>query len=712
MKNPVLKRILRILAWAVGSLVALLILILCAVAWILTPERLTPLVEKYASEYLTADLKAERVELTVWKSFPYVELDAKGIHLTSRALQGQPDSVMKALPADAARLADAGSIHASINPWHLLRGVIRIGDVKAKGLGLNLVAYSPEVANYLITPPSEPSESKPMRFEFDNIDISAEGGMRYFDASAGLDLLLNRPMLTASQTDDNIKLAFSSPLSFTADGHKYLNAVPLGLSGNFLFKQDPMALSSKDMEITLWNLPVQLAFGLDLSDNPALTECNLTLPPLEVMPLLRMAAPELLADMPELKGLDTNLSFGLKANVKCPWRFDSKDLPDVQVSYEIPPCRVDYSSPSIPEKLSINPLTLSGTFTYTGANPSASVADIPVFTASGDGIDLSLTARVDEALSDDPLITLTSRGKTDISHFASLLPFSGAVLKGTVSADASVKCHLSDITEQRWQNLDANGRVEMRGLLFSLPVMATKFYAGLATITLGSDMDTHDTGRGLVQGMLRAQLSVDTAYCGVPGISVDLRDLDLKAGTTPAMLAENTSKQVMPMGLKLTAGRMKANSQVDTMHVLARNFTASGSITRYEGNTHSPLMKAQVTAQRLRYTDPYTRMGIRGVEADLQAHLRQRKSNAKRNTGANHSQAQQENVVDLSVNDGLKALIRKWGVEGGLRADRVNLTYISYPVRTRLTNLALDFNLDSLHLHRAYLSSQNHRMSR
>ena len=68
--NRWLKRIFKILGWTILSLILIVVIALGAVVWVRTPERLTPMVEKYANEFLDAKVKVERVELTFWKTFP------------------------------------------------------------------------------------------------------------------------------------------------------------------------------------------------------------------------------------------------------------------------------------------------------------------------------------------------------------------------------------------------------------------------------------------------------------------------------------------------------------------------------------------------------------------------------------------------------------------------------------------------------------------
>ncbi len=49
-KRSPLKRIALIAVWIVGVMVALVVLLFCGIAWILTPQRLTPIVEKAVND--------------------------------------------------------------------------------------------------------------------------------------------------------------------------------------------------------------------------------------------------------------------------------------------------------------------------------------------------------------------------------------------------------------------------------------------------------------------------------------------------------------------------------------------------------------------------------------------------------------------------------------------------------------------------------------
>ena len=67
------RHIWRVVKWLVAAVAAVLVLVCAVVGTVvayLQPARLTPLVCKYADEYLLADIEAAKVELSFWSTFP------------------------------------------------------------------------------------------------------------------------------------------------------------------------------------------------------------------------------------------------------------------------------------------------------------------------------------------------------------------------------------------------------------------------------------------------------------------------------------------------------------------------------------------------------------------------------------------------------------------------------------------------------------------
>ena len=156
--TPIWRQALRWLAGITVTIAVLTALILCLAVWIFTPQRLTPLIERYASEYLYADVTAGRVELTVWSTFPRIRLDVDSLTVVSRTLRDLPASVRDSLPPYADTLLHVDRLSGGINLAKTALGTIELHDVEIVRPAINLVQATPDAANYTIVPATDEAD--------------------------------------------------------------------------------------------------------------------------------------------------------------------------------------------------------------------------------------------------------------------------------------------------------------------------------------------------------------------------------------------------------------------------------------------------------------------------------------------------------------------------------------------------------------------------
>ncbi|MDE6074319.1 MAG: hypothetical protein K2F80_06955, partial [Muribaculaceae bacterium] len=125
-KKPLWVKILKIAGWSVVSVIILLIVVSSLIVWILTPERLTPIVESRVNEMIDGHMKVGRVELTFWHTFPKMTVDVDSLGVISHSLAETPDSVKSKLPADTDSLLFIGRFHGGINVSDLMLGRITL----------------------------------------------------------------------------------------------------------------------------------------------------------------------------------------------------------------------------------------------------------------------------------------------------------------------------------------------------------------------------------------------------------------------------------------------------------------------------------------------------------------------------------------------------------------------------------------------------------
>lgn len=713
-KAPWWKKSLKILGWTIGGFVGLLIILMCLAAWILTPERLTPLVEKYGSQYLNADLKVKRVELTVWSSFPKIKLDVTDLTIISRTLDSQPDSVKNALGENYKNLLSLSSASGSINPWSLFSGTIVLGDIDADGVNLNLVSYNETINNYDIFPPSEPeSKNKERTYKLRFGDINIRGGsIRYFDAESGIDVRLASPSLSIRPSNrecSRLETSISGMLSVFMDKEQICNMWPVNLKGPVEWNAETMDVSMNDYSLGIAIFDCRLTAAMNLEDEPLLKSCDFSLLPFKVSTLLKSLPGDMLEEYAMLRDIDTDMTVALNAKVRCPWKFDSPEFPDVNIDFNVPGGNLIFKDSDGKPLLRLNKIALSGSFFYNGKKPELSYLDIPLLELRGDGASLAVNLGIEEMLSENPLIRFGSRGSVDLSVFSDFIPYVGSLLQGSISADASLTARLDDLMNLRYENIDADGSLQVRDFVCELPALATHLYSHIADFYFGNSISA-DAAH--IPGKLLASARVDTLRYNADGMELTLGQASLRADASDKLLTRKAgSKQITPMKMSLSARNFRMISNADTTKVRAGELKMEGSITRYEENSESPLLEASLTASRLRYADPTMRLSMKKMSSSVNAHLRSRKNKRnKKPKRMNYSRNTEHNLT-LEVDEGMRDIFKRWGIAGNLSSDNMRVTHIMYPVPVNIRNLNLDFSLDSVRLHRATIVSQANSLS-
>lgn len=108
------KRFFRITAIVISVFAAVVLLAMMAISLILTPSRLTPLINKYSNIYLNASVNFDTVSVSVFKSFPFVGIEMSNGEIVSRVFDTLPDSLREMLPVRADSLVSFKKISVSV----------------------------------------------------------------------------------------------------------------------------------------------------------------------------------------------------------------------------------------------------------------------------------------------------------------------------------------------------------------------------------------------------------------------------------------------------------------------------------------------------------------------------------------------------------------------------------------------------------------------
>ena len=155
------------------SLLGLVVLTVVVALWlILTPARLTSIVNKLSDKFILCENSFEDVDLTLFKTFPYVGLDVKGVTLKNEMEGAQSDT-----------LASIESVCVGINLREYLKHQnIEVEKLVIENANVNLYTNGEGISNYDIFPSSEDTTaSEP--FEMPELVSLQSIKLKHFDAS-------------------------------------------------------------------------------------------------------------------------------------------------------------------------------------------------------------------------------------------------------------------------------------------------------------------------------------------------------------------------------------------------------------------------------------------------------------------------------------------------------------------------------------------------
>ena len=151
-----MKKAFKITWISLASILGVIIIaIVIALYLVLSPKRLTSLVNKYAADYITCDYNIGRVNLTLFKTFPDVGLEIKDVVLINPT---------EGCPSDTLAAIDECVVSANLKKI-LFENEIIVNSCMLDGGVVNAFFNKDGSSNFDIFPPSEPEEETPDTIE-------------------------------------------------------------------------------------------------------------------------------------------------------------------------------------------------------------------------------------------------------------------------------------------------------------------------------------------------------------------------------------------------------------------------------------------------------------------------------------------------------------------------------------------------------------------
>ncbi len=724
----------RIVKWVIGIAVAAVLLVMLAVGvavMILTPERLTPLVEKYASEYLDADVKAARVELKYWSTFPRLELTVDSLEVVSRSLAGLPEAEKRGLPQWADSLAAVERFHGGVNILELMRYSVVLDNVELRNPRVNAVIVNDSVANFNIVPPSEPDTVESThgmpRISIDRFSITGIFPIRYYNAADSVqgDLTL-KPSALEGKDAPMYRLTFGGEAGYIAPGLPRLKAVTFGLNGRIDWDYDnPREVALRDFTAELGPVGVKFSTEVEAADEALVIKAlDAKLQRLDVSKLIAWLPPQWTGAARKVK---TNMAIEASVKLKSPYSVGGDKLPALTASLAVPSCRLSYRN------MLLNEIVVDITADMAGNDLDKATVDVERLKVIGRGVgfETSLSAR---RFMSDPSVKGWFKGGIRFENLAPevwrLMP---CTMRGTMVADTEFDLRRSMIDRANFHRLNINGEVNLNGFTMLMNDKSMDAYVRHARLRFSAGRSVEGEA-GAIDSLLAVGMRVDTMAVNMMPLHITGRDLTAGIGVENRRTS-SVPGTIVPLGGRVSAGRIKMVNLSDSSIIALRDILGRASLRRYENEARRPQLMFAFDASRIRYRDTVNRLSLADAHVGLQIHPNKRpRMNARTgeifdsiraarpelradsvyNLARAEARAQRRarrlasgdtvrrrrndgrDRIDMRADKETQSLLKWFDASGSVRASRGRLMTPLFPLRNRLSNVDVRFNMDSI----------------
>lgn len=697
------RKVTKIVLWTVAGIVLLAAILAGVGAWMLTPSRLTGLVNRELSRRLNADVTAHNVRLDLFSTYPIAR-----VSIDSLTIDCRPDSVRTAdgkIMADARQLLKTSAVTACLDVRKLLHKDIDLQYAGVDSMRLNLVRFSPARSNWNILP-AKIKPVKDLTFAFDTLSLT-HGAVRFRDMVSATDvsLAIDPEASILPQGSDSYRSSIPAKASVSMKGRKYLTDLPLLLEGDTKLTFTPFALSTKDFTVKLGDITGLVTLDMSMNPEIRINAFDWKLSPFGVGELLKLIPA---SAAPWLSGLRAEAPISGSVTLTEPYTVGKGIYPTLTAQVVLPHGSLRYDNPQY-GTYSFDDLAVNSIFHLDGSHPAASSLRLKELYIRGEDMDVLAQAHV-RAIGADPEVQGTLRGDISLTRLGHVLPYlQGFNLRGKVTSDTRISFRMSDINRGRLDRMLVEGNANMHGLQIENVGDVDRIAAGNMSVKfLGKARSaTPEAVRGSLFDFdaVVDRFSVLAAGCKAVASSVSLSTTVSDPGTATATNLPND----VPFNINLRAATLSIGDPNDTIRVNLGDAEISSVISaRMLENMQADLYDVRIKGASLSYSGQGTSLGVSGVDARLRAE----RSNsippvspfvtpAKWNADSRSLAVLRHSPQMLTVQQSpaLTSIMNNWIMALNVKGQRASLFTEAFPIATTISDLDISANTDTVTIH-------------
>lgn len=535
-----MKKFWKIFAITLASCLAVVVIVVAVALYVvLTPKRLTPIVNQVADTYITASHEIGDVELTVFSTFPQVGLQVNGLCVVNPMQGAQSDTVLA-----AKKLVAAIDVKK-----YLQQNILDVREVSLDGVVANVFTDCEGKMNIDVLALPADTTDKDTAFSLpfgylgvDKLSIDAQR-ITYLSVKDSICAALCDVQLSAAAKGlDNVDLYLETPAAdFVMSGEQYLAGKRLQLNSKHTGVDiENMHFSLPDAKLQLENFVVNLSGEATIADDVSLNAA---------VSAKDFDIPQLLSLLPQsisknLDGIDINsgrLSLagtarGVYNDSVMPLVEANIALSDVSGSYmEVFPYKLSDINLNADAVLDLNDkkrssVKLNGLDAQTGKT-----------TLHAEGV-------IDELLG-DPLCNLAAKAKVSLAEFKRYLesPEVATNLTGNADVNLNAKIRLSALQKMQLSRGTISGNAKLTDLAVDYDSIAVRSHNTALTFAIPNRKAKHSTA-----AWLAATVSSDNLEVSMKDMAVQLPAADIKLAASDVI----NSDKMLYADMDLSADRL------------------------------------------------------------------------------------------------------------------------------------------------------------
>ena len=530
-----------------GIILGLLIITMAAIP-ILFKGKISQKAKQSANEAVNAKVDFSDVELSLFRSFPQLNVQLKNLSVTGIDEFAQ------------VRLLTVGSLSTSVNLSSLWKSDgLSITSINLDRPVINLLINKSGKSNWDIskktTETKAVADKKSTQIDLEKITIR-NASFEYSDESSPMRFTLRDGTfdITGKLKGSNSQLDITGQadsINFDYNGSRYASNLTAAIKGGLQSDFDKMSFTFLKNELLINKLPIEVQGTFVLGEKDYNFDLTYKSPASSFGELLGFVPAQY---QKNLKGIETKGDIAFSGFVK--GIYSNTTYPSLGVDFKIAGGRLKY--PNLPKE--IEKIEVIASVTKSQGDMNLTKVDVEKFEASVAGNPLTATLHVATPVS-DPLLKGNLKGRIDFASLKQAIPMDSIDLSGIMDAAIDFGGQYSSIEKEQYENFRTEGTITLKDFMFASKNLPQKMEIKSADIRLNPKSITLNSLSGnmgesdfaasgaitnywayiLKKGVLNGNMTMSSKYLNINQLMPNSTSKDTLASGKPFEVPDNVN---------------------------------------------------------------------------------------------------------------------------------------------------------------------------